>query len=74
MSTKHVRSAIDLARFNAGLEIRCGGCGHAEVFSGMDIAQVFGTAPIASFRGRLKCSKCAAKRVTVSVIDPPPAR
>jgi hypothetical protein len=44
MSTKLVRTAADLVRFNCGLDIECGGCGHARTmvgFEGLDLVETY---------------------------------
>jgi hypothetical protein len=38
MSTKHVRTAADLAKFGAGLRIECGSCGRARTLDGFEVA------------------------------------
>lgn len=39
MSTKHVRTAADLVRFDAGLWIECGDCGSARTLDGYEVAK-----------------------------------
>ena len=43
MSTKHVRSAADLARFKCALKIECAGCGNSTTLDGFDVAKAYGT-------------------------------
>jgi hypothetical protein len=45
MSTKHVRSATDLARFKCGLKIECGGCGNSRTLDGIEVAKAWGPSP-----------------------------
>ena len=61
MSTKHVRSAADLVRFNCGLQIDCAGCGHSRTLGGFDVAKAFGTGTFAQIRRPMKCSRCRVK-------------
>jgi len=48
MSTKHVRSAADLARFKCGLKIECGGCGNSRTLDGIEVAKTYGIKPFAA--------------------------
>jgi len=43
MSTKHIRTAADLARFGAGLKIECSGCGNARTMDGFDAVRRCGS-------------------------------
>lgn len=45
MSTKHVRSAADLARFKCGLKVECGNCGNSRTMDGIEVAKAYGTTP-----------------------------
>ncbi len=74
MSTKHVRSAADLARFKCGLKIECGSCGYARTFNGFDVAKAWGTASFGSIQQRMKCSRCGAKEARLTVLSPPAPR
>lgn len=74
MSTKHVRSAADLARFRALLKIECAECGNAKTVDGFEAARLFGTKPFSMIRGRFKCSRCGARGASLDVLGPPPPR
>jgi hypothetical protein len=74
MSTKHVRSAADLARFRCGLKIECGGCGYCRTMDGIQVAKAWGTKPFAVIRQRMKCSRCGAKEALMTVLSPPAPR
>ena len=74
MSTKHVRSAADLARFRCGLKIECGGCGYSRTMDGIVVAKVCGTKPFAVLRERMKCSRCGEKDAQLTVLSPPAPR
>lgn len=74
MSTKHVRSAADLVRFNCGLKIECGGCGNARTLGGFEVAKTYGTKTFPQIRARMKCSRCEAKDARLTVLSPPAPR
>jgi hypothetical protein len=74
MSTKHVRSAADLARFKCALKIECGTCGNSRTMSGFDVAKTYGTRPFADIRSRMKCSRCGVKEALLTILSPPPPR
>ena len=71
MSTKHIRNAADLARFNAGLRIECVSCGNCTTMDGFTAAKAFGTGSLSAVAPRLKCSRCGAKEAKLSVLSPP---
>ncbi len=74
MSTKHVRSAADLARFKCGLKIECGGCGNSRALDGIEVAKTYGIKPFAAIQQRMKCSRCGAKEARLTVLSPPGPR
>jgi len=74
MSTKHVRSAADLARFKCGLKIECGGCGNSRMLDGIEVAKTYGIKPFAVIQQRMKCSRCGAKEARLTVLSPPAPR
>jgi len=74
MSTKHVRTAADLARFKCALKIECGSCGNSTTMNGFDIAKAYGTKSFAEIRPRMKCSRCGAKDASLTILSPPPPR
>jgi ribosomal protein L44E len=74
MSTKHVRSAPDLARFKCGLKIECGSCGNSRTMDGIEVAKAWGTKPFATIRLRMKCSRCGEKDAQLTVLSPPGPR
>jgi len=74
MSTKHVRSAADLARFKCALRIECGGCGNARTLTGFDVAKTYGTRSFAEIKRRMKCSRCGEKDAQLTVLSPPGPR
>lgn len=74
MSTKHIRSAADLARFGCGLRIECGGCGNARTMDGIEVAKAYGVKRLASLRERMKCSRCGMKEARLTVLSPPAPR
>ena len=43
MSTKHVRTIADLARFGCGLKIECGRCDNCRTLDGFGVATALGT-------------------------------
>ena len=74
MSTKHVRSALDLARFKCALKIECGNCGNSTTMNGFDLAKGYGTKTFAEIRPRMKCSRCGVKEALLTILSPPPPR
>lgn len=74
MSTKHVTSAADLARFKCALKIECGGCGNSRTLNGFDVAKVFGTKSFATIQQKMKCSRCGEKEARLTVLSPPGPR
>jgi ribosomal protein L44E len=71
MSSKHVRTAADLVRFKLGLRIECLACGHANELAAMEAFGILGAIELRALEPRLKCSKCAAKRVRMTMLQPP---
>jgi hypothetical protein len=74
MSTKHVRSAADLARFKCALRIECANCGNSTTVNGFDVAKAYGTGTFSAIRARMKCSRCGLKDAKLTVLSPPPPR
>ena len=74
MSTKHLRSAADLARFKCALRIDCGACGNSRTLNGFDVAMANGTKSFAQIQQRMKCSRCDAKEARPTVLSPPGPR
>ncbi len=74
MSTKHVRSAADLARFKCALRIDCGICGKSTTLNGFDVAKAYGTKSFAQIQQRMICSRCDAKEAQLTVLSPPGPR
>lgn len=74
MSTKHVRTATDLARFKCALKIECGSCGNSTTMNGFDVAKTYGTKTFAEIRPRMKCSRCDLKEALLTILSPPPPR
>ena len=70
MSTKHVRSAADLARFKCALRIECGACGNSRTLNGFDVAKVYGIKTFVQIQQRMKCSRCGAKEARLTVLSP----
>ena len=70
MSTKHIRTTSDLARFGASLKIECGDCGAARTLPPFDACQAFGRAELTTLTARLKCKRCGAKGAKVTVLPP----
>lgn len=74
MSTKHVRTAADLARFKCALRIECGNCGNSITVNGFDVAKAYGTKAFAQIRPRMKCSRCGTKEAMLTILSPPAPR
>ena len=74
MSTKHVRTAFDLVRFNLGLSVKCQACGHTLTLEGHDVVRAIETLPLKELEPRLKCSECGAKDVQMMILHPPARR
>jgi hypothetical protein len=70
VSTKHVRTAADLVRFDAGLKIECGSCGNAVTVDGFALAKRCGSGDLCQIQRRLKCSRCGAKDGRLTVLPP----
>lgn len=74
MSTKHVRTAADLARFKCALKIECANCGNSNTMDGFDVAKAYGTKSFAEIRPRMKCSRCGVKDAALTILAPPAPR
>ena len=74
MSTKHIRTAADLVRFDAGMRIECGGCGYARTVEGFDLVRAAGGGPLSDIATRLKCSRCGARDPKLALLSPPLSR
>ena len=74
MSTKHVRTAADLVRFDAGLKIDCGNCGAAGTLDGMEAFKIGGMRPLSNLARRLRCKRCGHKDARLTVLSPQPGR
>jgi hypothetical protein len=74
MSTKHVRTAFDLVRFNLGLSVKCQTCGHTLTLEGYDVVSAIETLPLKELEPRLRCSECGAKDVQIVILHPPAKR
>jgi hypothetical protein len=74
MSTKHVRTAADLARFNCGLKVECSGCGNSRTMDGFEAAAALGIGPLAAASARLKCSRCKLREARLTILPPPAPR
>ncbi len=74
MSTKHVRSAADLARFKCGLKIECGGCGNSRTLDGNVDVDILAMPACAAIQQRMKYSRCGAKEAWLTVLSPPGPR
>lgn len=74
MSTKHVRTAADLARFGAGLQIECLDCGNERTLDGFEAAKAFGTKPFTEVQSRFRCSRCGARKPKWYILPPPLGR
>ena len=68
MSTKHVRSAADLARFKCALRIECRSCGNSTTVNGFDMAKAYGTK---TFAGSPAADEVLALRAKGSVAYDP---
>ena len=74
MSTKHVRTAFDLVRFNLGLSVECLACGHKLTLEAYDVVRAVETLSLSELEPRLKCSECGAKEVRMAILHPPAKR
>jgi hypothetical protein len=74
MSTKHVRTASDLARFDCGLKVECRSCGNAVTVDGFALARTCGSGDLVQIQKRLKCSRCGEKSARLTVLPPMPKR
>jgi hypothetical protein len=70
MSTKHIRTTTDLARFGASLKIDCTSCGAARTMGPSEAVQSCGPRPLSSLPARLKCGRCGVKGARVTVLPP----
>lgn len=71
MNSKHIRTAVDLARFGAGLKIECGACGNTQTLDGIEVARRCGVKDFRRIQPRLKCSRCGAKQAKLGILPPP---
>jgi hypothetical protein len=69
MSTKHVRTTGDLARFGCALRVDCD-CGAATTLLAVEALQKLGNWPIRGLARRLRCRRCGMKQARVSVLSP----
>ena len=74
MSTKHVRTAFDLVRFELGLSVKCRACGHVLILEAYEVVREIGPLELKELEPRLKCSRCSAKNVLMTVLVPPAKR
>jgi hypothetical protein len=74
MSTKHVRTAVDLVRFGAGLRVECASCGNARTLDGFEVARTCGTKDFRQIMPGSNASRCGAKEAKLTVLSPPPSR
>lgn len=74
MSTKHIRSAADLVRFDAGLKIECLDCGNCVTLSGFEVAKRGGSGDLRKLKQRLRCSRCRGRSSRLTVLPPPGPR
>jgi hypothetical protein len=70
MSTKHIDSAADVARFRAFVRVDCRNCGASRTFDGPELVRACGTGPLRAIERRLKCSRCSAKHARLAVLPP----
>ena len=70
MSTKHVDTAADLARYGCSLKIECGGCGAARTLSAVEVVKLGGAGQLEAIRARLKCARCGMKQAQLVVLPP----
>jgi hypothetical protein len=70
MSTKHIRTIADVARFGAAVKIHCTHCGSASTMDGIELARHFGARSLAAVKSRLKCSRCGKKEAAITVLPP----
>jgi len=71
MSTKHVETASDLARFRCSLKVECCHCGNARTLSGMTALKALGNAPLRGASRRFRCLRCGFKQARITVLSPP---
>ncbi len=70
MSTKHVDTAADLARYACSLKMQCGGCGAARTLSAVEVVKLCGPGQLSAIRERLKCGRCGMKEAQLTVLPP----
>jgi len=70
MSTKHVDTAADLARYGCSLKVECGGCGAARTMSAIEVVKRCGPGDLARLRARLKCDRCGMKAAQIVGLPP----
>jgi hypothetical protein len=71
MSTKHVRTTGDLARFGCVLKVDCCHCGSSRTLSANGAVKGLGLVPIKGTAKRFRCIRCGMKKARVSVLPPP---
>lgn len=74
MSTKHVRTALDLVRFHLGLSVKCRACGHLLTLEGYEVVKEIGSLELRQLEPRLKCSQCGSKDALMTILHPPAPR
>ena len=71
MSTKHVRTPADLARFGCSLKITCMACGAANTMSATEVARRCGaSASLDRLTARFKCKRCRLNVAKLVVLPP----
>jgi len=71
MSTKHVRTPADLARFGCSLKITCMACGAANTMSAVEVVTRCGAnASLDKLRTRFKCRRCRMNVAKLVVLPP----
>jgi hypothetical protein len=70
MSTKHVNTASDVARFGSAVKLECCHCGAARTVTGVEFVSMVGAVSLRAAQGRLKCSRCGKKRPRLIVLPP----
>lgn len=70
MSTKHVRTTGDLARFGCALKVECAHCHSARTLSAMAAVKALGMVPLQAVARRFRCLRCGMKQARVVVLPP----
>ncbi len=70
MSTKHVDTAADLARYGCSLKVECRGCGAAKTLSAVEVVRLCGAGELGAIRGRLRCGRCGMKEAQLVILPP----